>query len=190
MISQELHIKNMVCNRCIKVVKEALESLNLEITHIDLGLATVNGKEINITGIKNILDKAGFELIEDKKYRIVDNVKSIIVDLIHRKGLEGLNRNLSDYIAERAGKDYNYLSSLFSSYENITIERFIILQKIEKAKELLVYDELNIGEIADSLAYSSMAHLSRQFKQVSGFTPTEFKRLKTHKRKTLDSLTS
>jgi AraC family transcriptional regulator len=85
---------------------------------------------------------------------------------------------------------YKYLSIIFSSYENITIERFIILQKIEKAKELLVYDELNIGEIADSLAYSSMAHLSRQFKQVSGFTPTEFKRLKTHKRKTLDSLTS
>ena len=180
----------MVCNRCIRVVKEGLEQLGFQILNIDLGSATIKAEHIDLLEIKTTLEKAGFELIEDKKYQLVDKVKSIIVDLIHGKGLEGLTENLSKYISEKVGKDYHYLSTLFSSTENITIEKFVILQKIEKVKELLVYDELSLSEISYQLDYSSVGHLSRQFKQFTGFTPNAFKKLKAHKRKSLDSVQS
>ncbi len=188
MLEIHLHIKNMVCNRCIRVVKESLEKIGLEIRDIDLGHAVISGEFVDKNLIRNVLLEAGFELIEDKKHQLVDQVKSIIIDLIQRQSLENMQQSYSEYISARMQKDYHQLSSLFSSYENTTIEKFIILQKIEKVKELLVYDELSLKEIAFLLGYSSTGHISRQFKQITGFTPTGFKALKFHHRKSLDSV--
>jgi len=182
---QHLAIKNMVCQRCVRVVKEELEKLGLEVKEIDLGEATVFGKA-DPEEIKQVLADAGFELLEDKKARQVEQIKNYIIQLIQEP--ETRNLNYSDLIAEHLGRDYHYLSQLFSSSENVTIERYIILQKIEKVKEWLVYDELSLSEMAYKLGYSSVAHLSSQFKQVTGFTPTAFKKLKAHNRKPLDEV--
>ena len=185
-----LHIKNMVCHRCIKVVKDELENIGLQINSINLGEAEITAKDkIDREKIKAVLEKNGFELLEDKKFQLVDKIKSVIISLIHSDKNSALSVNYSEYIAKEVGKDYASLSSLFSSAENITIEKYIILQKIEKVKELLVYDELTLSEISDKMGYSSVAYLSSQFKQITGFTPTEFKKIKSHKRKPLDKLT-
>ncbi|MBK0404618.1 AraC family transcriptional regulator [Adhaeribacter sp. BT258] len=180
-----LAIKNMVCQRCVRVVKEELENLGLEVKVIELGEATVTGNA-GSEQIKQVLAKAGFELLEDKKARQVEQIKNFIIQLIQEP--EARHLNYSDLIAEHVGKDYHYLSQLFSSSENVTIEKYIILQKIERVKEWLVYDELTLSEMAYKLGYSSVAHLSSQFKQVTGFTPTAFKKLKAHKRKPLDKV--
>lgn len=182
---QHLAIKNMVCQRCVRVVKEELENLGLQVKAIDLGEATVTGKA-DPEQIKQVLADAGFELLEDKKARQVEQIKNYIIQLIQEPETRSLN--YSDLIAEHLGKDYHYLSQLFSASENVTIERYIILQKIEKVKEWLVYDELSLSEMAYKLGYSSVAHLSNQFKQLTGFTPTAFKKLKTHNRKPLDEV--
>ncbi|MFC5271963.1 AraC family transcriptional regulator [Adhaeribacter terreus] len=180
-----LAIKNMVCQRCVRVVKDELEKLGLEVNEIALGEATVTGNA-DREQIKNVLAEAGFELLEDKKARQVEQIKNYIIQLIQEP--ESRLQNYSDLIAEHLDKDYHYLSQLFSSSENVTIERYIILQKIEKVKEWLVYDELSLSEMAYKLGYSSVAHLSSQFKQVTGFTPTAFKKLKAHNRKPLDEV--
>jgi AraC-like DNA-binding protein len=190
MNTKELHIKNMVCDRCIKVVKEELTKIGLSVRNIYLGEAEVESdKAIDLDLVRKILNASGFELLEDKKFQIIDKIKSVIISLIHSDKNAVLSVNYSEYIAREVGKDYASLSSLFSSAENITIEKYIILQKIEKVKELLVYDELTLSEISDKMAYSSVAYLSSQFKQITGFTPTEFKKIKSHKRKPLDKLT-
>ena len=185
-----LHIKNMVCPRCERVVREELEKLGLEVRHVELGEAQVfpkAGGEVEQEAVRVALEQAGFELLEDQKAKLVERIKTLIVDLIHHHP-EELRVNYSDYIAAQIDRDYHYLSQLFSSLENVTIEKYIILQKIEKVKELLVYGELTLSEIAYQLHYSSVAHLSNQFKQVTGFTPTEFKKLKSHQRKGLDKI--
>ncbi|KAA9332604.1 AraC family transcriptional regulator [Adhaeribacter soli] len=184
---QHLAIKNMVCARCVRVVKEELEKLGLTVDQVELGEATVSGTA-DREEIKETLAAAGFELLEDKKAKLVEQIKNYIIWLVQHP--EARNTNYSDKIAEHLGKDYHYLSQLFSASENVTIERYIILQKIERVKELLVYDELNLSEIAYELGYSSVAHLSNQFKQVTGFTPTAFKKLKNHHRQPLDRLGS
>jgi AraC family transcriptional regulator len=182
---QHLAIKNMVCARCVRVVKEELEKLGLEVEDVELGEATVSG-EVNREAIKAALAQAGFELLEDKKARLVEQIKNFIIWLVQHP--EARNYNYSDQISEHLGKDYHYLSQLFSASENVTIEKYIILQKIERVKEWLVYDELSLSEMAYELGYSSVAHLSNQFKQVTGFTPTAFKKLKGHNRKALDEV--
>ena len=187
MPDQERHlaIKNMVCARCVRVVKEELENLGLTVQSVELGEATVSGNA-TIEEIKTALTRAGFELLEDKKARTIEQIKNYIIQLIQDP--ENRTANYSDLIAKHLHKDYHYLSQLFSATENVTIEKFIILQKIERVKEWLVYGELSLSEIAYKVGYSSVAHLSSQFKQITGFTPTAFKNLKNHNRKALDEI--
>ena len=186
-----LHIKNMVCNRCIKVVKEEIEKLHYTIEKIELGevVITSDKEKFNLEEIKKVLEENGFELIDSRNANIIERVKILIINFIHHQPIEKLpGINLSKEIVNETGLSYQYVSSLFSSTEGITIEKFIINQKIEKVKELLVYDELTLSEIAYNLGYSSVQHLSNQFKKITGLTPTYFKRLKEKKRKPLDNI--
>ena len=184
-------IKNMVCNRCIKVVKEELEKLGLDVRSILLGEVIVNGKhdELPVDKIRTVLEENGFELIEDKKAKTIEQIKLVILDLVRRDGeKQPFDEKYSEYIVEKIGMDYHYLSNLFSSVENITIEQFIILQKIERAKELLKYGELTLSEIAYKLGYSSVQHLSNQFKKITGLTASQFKAMTGNTRKSLDQI--
>ena len=185
-----LHIKNMVCNRCIRVVKEELEKLDLNVSEIVLGKVVVSPVPGNDKSeeIRSVLKENGFELIDDKKGEIIDAIKTLIIERIHHKDdiLETVNS--SGLISGEIGYDYSYLSRLFSSTEGITIEKYIINQKIEKAKELLVYNELSLKEISYMLGYSSVQHLSNQFKKVTGLSPTHFKTLNKNLRKPLDKV--
>jgi AraC family transcriptional regulator len=185
-----LTIKNMVCNRCIKVVKEELEKLNLDVRSIILGEAVVSGdeKDLPMTKIKNVLTENGFELIEDKKAKTIEQIKIIVIEHIYNDSEKEKVKNFSNVLVEKTGYDYNYLSSLFSSIENITIEHYFILQKIERAKELLKYGELTLSEIAYHLGYSSVQHLSNQFKKVTGLTASQFKELTNQERKPIDKI--
>ena len=179
----------MVCNRCIKVVREELEKLDYTIEKIELGevVITSTKKKIQFDKIKKSLEENGFELIDSRNANIIERVKILIIKLIHHNSTENQSDiNLHDEIINEAGLSYQYVSSLFSSMEGITIEKFIIHQKIEKVKELVVYDELTLSEIAYRLGYSSVQHLSNQFKKVTGLSPSYFKKLKSKKRKFLD----
>lgn len=189
-MDQILHIKNMVCDRCIKVVKAVLSGQDIEIESIQLGEVKLKRPvtEGQIPALEAALRAEGFELIDDKRSRIVSQIKSVLIELIHYGDLEALHQNISGYITQKLHKDYHYLSNLFSESENMTIEQFVIFQKIEKVKELLVYDELSLSEISFKMGYSSVAHLSAQFKKITGFTPSRFKKLKDHKRRPLDKL--
>ena len=185
----KLHIKNMVCSRCILVVKSELEKFGLQTVSVGLGEVEIL-EELGKAELGKLNEKLlefGFELLDDKKSRIIEKVKNLIVDLVHSKDNE-LKTNLSQYIAAHIGQDYNYISNLFSQNESTTIENYYALQKVERVKELIVYDELNLNEIADQLNYSSASHLSRQFKKVTGLTPSFFKSLKEEKRSPLENL--
>lgn len=179
----------MVCARCKMVVESEFEKLGLQTVSVELGevelknTITENQKEALLKNLKVF----GFDLIDDKKSKTVEKIKNLIVDLVHHKNNE-LKINLSDYLAENLNQDYNSLSNLFSEIENTTIEKYFISQKIEKVKELLVYNELSLSEIADILKYSNVAHLSNQFKKITGFTPTHFKQLKDKKRIEIENL--
>jgi AraC-like DNA-binding protein len=184
-----LFVKNMVCNRCILVVQNELEKLDLKIKNIRLGEVTLE-KELTPGDKKKIesaFEPLGFEVIDDKKGRIIEKIKNTIINLVHHQETD-LKTNLSDVVSEELHHDYNYLSNLFSEIEGTTIEKYFIAQKIEKVKELLVYDELSLSEIAHRLNYSSVAYLSNQFKKVTGLTPSHFKQVKEDKRKPLDKL--
>lgn len=185
----KLYIKNMVCNRCIMAVKNELEKFGHQPLNITLGEVllsnemTDNEKEIFGQQLKVL----GFEIIDDKKSQIVGQIKSSIIEIVHHQNGD-LKSNLSDYLSNRLHHDYTYLSNLFSEIEGTTIEKYYIIQKIEKVKELLVYDELSLSEIAAKMNYSSVAYLSNQFKKVTGLTPTYFKNIKESKRRPLDEL--
>lgn len=180
----------MVCDRCIKVVRDVLSEQHLGIETIELGEVQLKNpiEKEKIPALEKALETEGFELIDDKRSRIVSQIKSLLIELIHYGDLEEMHQNISDYLSGKLHKDYPYLSNLFSESENLTIEQFVIYQKIEKVKELLVYDEMSLGEIAFKMGYSSTAHLSSQFKKITGFTPTQFKKLKDHKRNSLDKI--
>ena len=188
--TMQLFIKNMVCDRCIMVVKDQLNAVGLEYKNIQLGQVQLSkpasGEQIE--SLRTNLSNLGFELLDDKKAALVTQIKSVIIKLIHDNGSEEINKKLSVLLSEKLGKDYHFLSTLFSSVEGVTIEKYIILQRIERAKELLMYDEMTINEIADTLGYSSVQHLSQQFKKITGLTPTHFKQLKENKRKPLDQV--
>lgn len=179
----------MVCGRCKMVVKSEFNQLGLPTISVELGQVelkeaiTESQKEILLKNLQAI----GFDIIDDKKSITAEKIKNLIVDLVHHKNNE-LKINLSDYLVENLHQDYSTLSNLFSELENITIEKYFISQKIEKVKELLVYNELSLSEIADILNYSNVAHLSNQFKKVTGFTPTHFKQLKDKKRIQIENL--
>ena len=190
-MKKTLHIKNMVCNRCIKVVREELEKLDYTIEKIELGevVITSTKKKFQLDKIKKSLEENGFELIDSRNANIIERVKILIIKLIHHNSTEKQSDiDIHDEIVNEAGLSYQYVSSLFSSMEGITIEKFIIHQKIEKVKELIVYDELTLSEIAYRLGYSSVQHLSNQFKKVTGLSPSYFKKLKSKKRKSLDRI--
>ena len=186
----ELYIKNMVCGRCIKSVKEIFKKAGEEPVQVELGKVLLKNEldETQLKEIKEALLTEGFELLDNSKASLVEEIKNLIVTLVHYGDLQAMKEKLSVYLSHQLHKDYNYLSNLFSSVENNTIEQFFILQKIEKIKEWLVYDELTLSEIAFRLGYSSVAHLSSQFKKVTGFTPGQFRKLKDHHRKPIDRL--
>lgn len=189
MAEEKLFIKNMVCNRCIMVVKNELEKLGISPTSVTLGEVRLSS-QLNSTDklkIKEAIEPLGFYLIDDKKGQLIENVKNLIIKLIYNEN-NNLRINLSDYISDETHYDYNYISNLFSEIEGTTIEKYFIAQKIERVKELLVYDELTLSEIAYMLNYSSTAHLSAQFKKVTGLTPSHFKQVGINKRKPLDEL--
>ncbi len=185
-----IYIKNMVCNRCIRVVKEDLEKLGIGVESIELGKAELNGElsEVEFMQVEKVLLSSGFELINDRQRQIIEQVKTIIIEHVHHDKNKPASTNFSDFLEQQVGINYYSLSRLFSSIEGITIEKFIILQKLERVKELLIYDELSLGEIAFGLGYSSAAHLSGQFKQVTGLTPTAFKKMTGSKRNSLDQI--
>lgn len=189
MSSEKLYIKNMVCDRCKMVVKSELEKLRINPLHVDLGEVILNTPltEEQKDLLKDRLDSLGFELINDKRSRLIEQIKTLIIELVHYNNNE-LKINLSDYLSDKLHHDYNYISNLFSEIEGTTIEKYFIAQKIEKVKELLVYDELTLNEIAFQLNYSSAAHLSNQFKKVTGLTPSYFKSIRSSKRKPLDKV--
>lgn len=184
-----LFIKNMVCSRCITVVQSELDKLGIISKNVKLGEVTLE-KELS-EAQKKVLDETlvplGFELIDDKKSRIIEGIKNVIIDLVHYRDNDA-KANLSDILGKKLNHDYNYLSNLFSEVEGTTIEKYFIAQKIEKVKELLVYDELSLSEIAIRLNYSSVAYLSNQFKKVTGLTPSHFKQIREDKRKPLDKV--
>lgn len=184
-----IFIKNMVCDRCIMVVQNELEKLGLDAKNIKLG-EVILSKEITSLEKENLsktLEPLGFEVFDDKKGRIIEKIKNIIIDLVHHQDSD-VKTNLSDVLSDKLHHDYNYLSNLFSEVEGTTIEKYFIAQKVEKVKELLVYDELSLSEIANRLNYSSVAYLSNQFKKVTGLTPSHFKQIKEDKRKPLDKV--
>ena len=185
----KLYIKNMVCNRCKMVVKSELEKLGLHLITVELGEVEMEGhlSEDLKKQLSQRLSALGFELIDSKKSRIIERMKNAIIDLVHYQDNQ-IQTNLSVFLAELLLMDYNYLSSLFSEVEGVSIEHFYIAQKIERVKELLMYDELTLSEIAFQLNYSSLGHLSRQFKQVTGLTPSHFKMMKETKRSSIDEL--
>lgn len=185
----KLYIKNMVCNRCKMVVKSELEKLGLRPVSVDLGEVEIANElqGYQRQDIHAALQKFGFALLDDKKSVIIERVKNLIVDLVQNKNNQ-LKTNLSDYLSRELNHDYTYITNLFTQVEGTTIEQYFIAQKIERVKELLVYDELSLSEIAYQLNYSSVAHLSTQFKKVTGFTPSHFKQLKEKKRNPLEEL--
>lgn len=179
----------MVCIRCKMIVKDELLKLGLHPTRIELGEADMPDNMNNIQRdlLRTALEKWGLELMDDKKSMLIEKIKKVVIESIHYSD-EPLLLNFSNHLSEALHYDYTYLSNLFSEVEGITIEHFIISHKIERVKELLVYDELNLTEIAWKLHYSSVAHLSNQFKKVTGLTPSHFKNLKRKKRNNLENL--
>jgi AraC-like DNA-binding protein len=185
----KIYIQNMVCQRCKMVVKSELEKLGLHHTRVELGEVEV--MEILSDEQRNRLNRglkmAGLELMEDKRSMLVERIKIHIIELLDNQD-EQIKTNLSDYLSEKLNHNYTYLANLFSEVKGTTIEQFYLNHKIEKVKELLVYDELNLTEIADKLHYSSVSHLSNQFKKMTGLTPSHFKDLKQKRHNILENV--
>jgi AraC family transcriptional regulator len=183
-----LYIKNMVCPRCVQAVEQVLLSIDADPLLVRLGevvLADPLSVE-QLESFKKQLTTLGFELLDDNLKKQIDKIKSVIIERIHYQ--EDAKFVFSEVLADELNKDYSILSKLFSETEGITIEQYVILQKIEKVKELLAYNEMNLNEISYKLNYSSVAHLSSQFKKVTGLTPTQFKAKGIHLRKFLDDV--
>lgn len=179
----------MVSARCKMVVKEELKKMGLHFVVVDLGEVEIME---DITPeqrqqLNTALISSGLELMEDKKAILIEKIKNVITEMIHHTD-EAIKINYSDFISEKLDYDYTYLSNLFSEIKGITIQQFIIINKIERAKELLLYDELNLTEISYKLHYSSVAHLSNQFKKITGLTPSQFKQLKTRGRNPIEEI--
>lgn len=179
-----LYIKYMVSLRCKLVVKEELKKLGLYHAVIELGVVEIlqDITQQQREQLKTALLKSGLELMDDQKAILIEKIKNLIVEMVHYSD-ELPNINFSHFISEKLGYNYTYLANTFSEVKGTTIERYIIAQKIERVKELLLYDELNLTEISYKLNYSSVAHLSHQFKKVTGLTPTFFKKLKQHRKR-------
>ncbi len=183
------HIKNMVCNRCVLVVGDLLRRAGLTPVRVALGEAVVQGTPSDEAcgRLRELLEAYGFELLDDSRMRLVEQIRTAVIELVHYRG-EKQKVNLSEYLRERCHRDYSSLSKLFSEVAGITVEKYYLAQRIERVKELLAYGELTVGEIADRLHYSSAAHLSAQFRVQTGLSPTRFRQLKDHRLKPLDEV--
>lgn len=179
----------MVCIRCEIVVRSELENMGIKYLYVKIGEAEIIGEFSykQREQLNKALKRSGLELLDDKKSMLVEKVKNVIIELVHYTE-DRIKINLSDYLCERLGYDYTYLANLFSEVKGTTIEQFFIIHRIERAKELLVYNEHSLTEIAYILHFSSVSHLSRQFKKVTGLTPTYFKQMKNKRRGTLDNV--
>ena len=186
-----LYIKNMVCYRCILAVKQAIEAQGLHPEQVVLGEVKLKEDVLSKSQLEKLdasLIELGFARIDDHKARLIEAIKNKVIQLVHHSSELDRKFNWSTILSEDLHYDYNYLSNLFSSVVGITLEQYIIRQKIEKVKELLFYDELTLSQIADRLGYSSVAHLSGQFKRVTGLTPSFYMKLKQNRRKNLEDL--
>jgi len=185
----KLYIKYMVSLRCKMMVKEELKKLGLRYVVVELGTAEImeDLSQKQHDQLKENLHKSGLELLDDKKSILIEKIKNLIIEMIHYSD-ELPHVNYSDYISEKLNYDYTYLSNIFTEVKGITIQQFIIIHKIERVKELLLYDELNLTEIAYRLHYSSVAHLSNQFKKVTGLSPSYFKQLKEKRKGNLENM--
>lgn len=188
MENKHFHIKNMVCSHCAEVLEEKLTEEGFEVQKIELGeLFLSNAVDEDEYGrLLSVIRDNGFDLIDDENSRIVEQIKQLIIRQVRSE--QPLEKNLSEYLSDNIHKDYQQLSRLFSAVEGKSIERYFILQKIERAKELIVYDEKTLGEIALELDYSSQQHFSRQFKEETGLAPSHFKNIKENKRNSIDQL--
>lgn len=179
----------MVSNRCKMMVKEELKKLGLHFIVVDLGEVEImeNLNSEQREQLKTALFDSGLELMDDKRAVLIEKIKNVIIEMIHHTD-EAPKTNYSDYIAEKLKFDYTYLSNIFSEVKGVTIQQFIIIHKIEKVKELILYDEMNLTEISYKLNYSSVAHLSNQFKKITGLTPSHFKALKDRRRTPIEEV--
>lgn len=185
----KLYIKYMVSLRCKMVVKEELKKLGLQHAQIELGLVETD-EDISVEQretLKINLAKTGLELLDDKRSILIERIKNVIIEMIHYMD-DIPHVNYSEYISGKLHYDYTYLSNVFSEVKGITIQQFIILHKIERVKELLLYDELNLTAIAEKLHYSSVAHLSNQFKKTTGLSPSFYKRMKKKRTSNLENI--
>ena len=185
-----IYIKNMVCDRCVRTVNKIFESNGIPVSKITLGEVEIKDKisDIQLTNIKSGLINEGFEILDDKNAKVIERIKSTVIEQIHHGKQQDKSINFSQLLENILLRDYSFLSNLFSVTEGITIEKYIILQKTERVKELLVYGEKSLSEIAFEMGYSSVAHLSSQFKKTTGLTPSNFRALTTYKRKGLDNI--
>lgn len=186
----KLYIKNMVCDRCKMVVKSELEKVDLHPVSVHLGEVELSELELSanqLNAARRCLENLGFELIDDRKSMIVEQIKVAVIELVHRENNDTKIKH-SDYLSRHLNYEYPYLSKTFSDEEGVTIEQFIIQQKTEKIKELIAYGQLNFSEIAWQMGYSSVAALSSQFKKVMGITPSEYKATHSNDRKSLDKV--
>lgn len=185
----DIHIKNMVCQRCVMVVSEIFNEAGIAVEKVQLGKVKTTDQvnDETLQKLNKQLKSVGFEIINDAKSRLIEKIRNACIDYVYRHNGEH-EENFSEYLTRRLNLDYPYLSSLFSAVEGTTIEKHLINLKIERVKELLVYDEKTLSEIAWELGYSSVAHLSGQFKKVTGFTPSYFKKLGEQKRSSIDDL--
>lgn len=169
----------MVCLRCILLVKDELQRLDIKYSNVKLGEAVVEDTTSpdQLNNLNKVLNKSGLQIIDSKKSRLVEQIKILVIEQVHYNE-EPLNENFSSYLARKLNYDYTYLSNLFASAQGMTLERYIIWNKIEKVKELLIYEEMTIAEIALKMNYSSAAHLSKQFKQITGFGASYYKKIK------------
>ena len=185
----KLHIKYMVSNRCKMVVRMALKDMNIHFVLLELGEVEIMER---LTGeqrekLKHTLEEAGLELIDDKRSILIEKIKSTIIDLVHNSD-ETIKPKLSVYLSKKLNHNYTYLANIFSQVQAVSIEQFMILHKVERIKELLMYGELNISEISYKMNYSSTAHLSTQFKKVTGLTPSNFIKLKEKRRNPIEQI--
>ena len=184
---RKINIKNMVCSRCTEAVENIFKGQGITIKNIQLGEVIVDEiTDIQILLIESDLNQKGFEILKEKNSVLIQKVKNIIID--HIEFSNKLKEKFSVFLSKKIGYDYSYISRIFSSNTGYTIEKYFSMQRIEKTKELIKYDELNLSEIAYKLNYSSVAHLSKQFKQVTGMSPSEFKKQQNSQRKGIDQI--
>lgn len=190
MSNYSIHIKNMVCPRCVKAIEATLTRFGISYSEVKLGEVLLN-ENLSLdkrSELSESLENQGFELLDDKKSQLIEKIKNSIIEIVHHQDDPHKIGHLSTQLPKLLGHSYTYLSSFFSEMEGITIEKYLILQKIEKVKELLSYSELSISEVSYQLNYSSSQHLSRQFKSITGMTPSEFLKKKSNERKPINDI--